>query len=230
MEVLIVSKTHMASAACVGGLVLGTNRYVRLLNAGNQNQPTDTDLAVGDVWEMRYIDRTPVEPPHTEDVIVLARHRVRTVNDMAQYLLDLRVIDWEGPIDEVFDGTARWTNSGTGYIPHGGLLPIKSVGFWIPDRPLVKSAYEGKVKYRYQPFPEVKAISYVGFQEAVAEIPAGTIIRVSLARLWPKEGSDVTAPKGYYIQLSGWYGANERRDLNAQRGPFTLPDDLDLYL
>jgi hypothetical protein len=42
MEVIIVSKTHMSNAACVGGLVLSNNRYVRLLNPGNYNQPTDT--------------------------------------------------------------------------------------------------------------------------------------------------------------------------------------------
>lgn len=38
MEVLIVSKTRMSSAACVGALVLSNNRYARLLNPGDYNQ------------------------------------------------------------------------------------------------------------------------------------------------------------------------------------------------
>ena len=60
MEVLIVSKTHMTNAVCVGGLVLADNRYVRLLNPGNYNQPTDTDFEVGEVWDLTFTNRVAV--------------------------------------------------------------------------------------------------------------------------------------------------------------------------
>ncbi len=46
MDVIIVSKTHMSSAACVGG-VLANGRFVRLLNSEGYNQDSDTDLEVG---------------------------------------------------------------------------------------------------------------------------------------------------------------------------------------
>lgn len=46
MEILITSKTHKGNAACVGGLVLSNNRYVRLLNPGNWDQFVDTDLNI----------------------------------------------------------------------------------------------------------------------------------------------------------------------------------------
>ena len=48
MDVIIVSKTHMSSAACVGG-VLANGRFVRLLDSKGYNQKLDTDFNIGDV-------------------------------------------------------------------------------------------------------------------------------------------------------------------------------------
>jgi hypothetical protein len=48
MDVIIVSKTHMTTAACVGG-VLANGRFVRLLTEHGYNQDIDTELKVGDV-------------------------------------------------------------------------------------------------------------------------------------------------------------------------------------
>lgn len=44
MDILITSKTHKGNAACVGGLILNTNRFVRLLNPGNWDQYADTNF------------------------------------------------------------------------------------------------------------------------------------------------------------------------------------------
>ena len=53
MDVIIVSKTHMSSAACVGG-VLANGRFVRLLDSDGYNQDSDTDLEVGDVYTITF--------------------------------------------------------------------------------------------------------------------------------------------------------------------------------
>ena len=116
MEILIVSKTHMSNAACVGGLVLENNRYVRLLNAGNYNQPTDTEFKVGDIWNIDFIDRNPTTPPHTEDVIILNKTFVRNVDNISSFLADRNTIDWQGHINNLFDSKAKWTNSGSGFM------------------------------------------------------------------------------------------------------------------
>lgn len=45
-------------------------------------------------------------------------------------------------------------------------------------------------------------IKFVGYQDAIDRIPQGTIIRLSLANWWDKDGS---AENRCYLQLSGWY-------------------------
>ncbi len=206
MEVLIVAKTHMSNAACVGGLVLSNNRYVRLLNPGNYNQPADTDFEVGDVYDLTFIDRTNIHPPHIEDVIISSKTFLRRVDNMSTLLTQQNVIDWNGHINNLFDSLLSWTNSGTGYIPSGGSMPSKSVGFWVADKDLVRVSFENnKVRFRYPNGTNYRNISYVGYQDTLATIPAGTILRVSLSRIFPPENSEITTPRGYYLQLSGWY-------------------------
>lgn len=206
MEVLIVSKTYMASAFCVGGLVLENDRYVRLLNKGGVNQPlyAEPGFEIGDIWDIDFADGAILHPPHIEDVIVSNRTFVRKIADMSGFLTLRRLIDWSGHIDNVFDGLLNWKSSGTGYISAAGNLPSKSVGFWIADKDLFRDDFKGKKRFKF-PNGTSRNISYVGTQKAVVRIPAGTIIRVSLSKLFPAEDSKLTLPRGYYLQLSGWY-------------------------
>jgi ATP-dependent DNA helicase RecQ len=61
---------------------------------------------------------------------------------------------------------------------------------------------------------------FVGFQEPVEVIPAGTLLRVSLAHWWrPREDADVE-PR-CYVQLSGWYVPQEEDAARTKR-PATL--------
>lgn len=225
MEVLIVSKTHMSNAACVGGLVLSNNRYIRLLNPGNYNQPTDTEFEVGDIYELTFTDRTNIHPPHIEDVIISSKRFVRRVDNMPDFLTKRNIIDWNGHINNLFGGLLSWTNSGTGHIPLGGQMPAKSVGFWIADKDLIRVSFENnKVRFRYPNGTNYRNISYIGYQDTLATIPAGTILRVSLSRIFPPENSEITAPRGYYLQLSGWY-QNGQQVNQPNRQPI-VDDDL----
>lgn len=227
MEVLIVSKTHMSSAACVGGLVLSNNRYVRLLNPGNYNQPTDTDFEVGDIYELTFTDRINIHPPHIEDVIISSKTFVRRVDNMPNFLTQRNIIDWNGHINNLFGGLLSWTNSGTGYIPLAGQMPIKSVGFWIADKDLIRVSFENnKVRFRYPNGTNYRNISYVGYQDTLPTIPAGTILRVSLSRIFPPENSEITAPRGYYLQLSGWYQGGQQANQPNRQPIVDIDDDL----
>lgn len=205
MEVLIVSKTHMSHNACVGGLVLSDNRYVRLLNNGNYNQPTDTDFEVGDIWDLSFTNRAILQPPHIEDVVISSKAFLRRVNNIPDFIRQRNIIDWNGHINKLFGGLLHWTNSGSGYIPFGGQMPNNSVGFWIADHDLMRVTLDSKTRFRYHNGNSYRNISYVGYQDTIATIPAGTILRASLSRIFPPENSEITAPRGYYLQLSGWY-------------------------
>jgi ATP-dependent DNA helicase RecQ len=229
MEVLIVSKTHMSSAACVGGLVLSNNRYVRLLNPGNYNQPSNTEFEVGDIYDLTFSDRTNIHPPHFEDVIISSKTFVRRVDNMPNILTQRNIIDWNGHINNLFGGLLSWTISGTGYIPFGGQMPVKSVGFWIADKDLIRVSFENnRVRFRYPNGTNYRNISYVGYQDTLAIIPAGTILRVSLSRIFPPENSEITTPRGYYLQLSGWY-LNGQQVNQQNRQPIVDIDDALLF-
>lgn len=199
MEVLIVSKTHMSNSACVGGFVLSDNTYVRLLNPGSRNQAPDTGFEIGQVWDLDFIVKNPLIPPHIEDVIVRQKEFVKVVENLAAIIKNRKLINWEGSIENVFDGLLQWTGAGSGYIDPNGALPAHSVGFWTSDMDLIRHNYMG-TRYNYPDNKVYRSLKFVGYQEPVETIPAGTIIRLSLTRSFT--GNETN---GYWLQLSGWY-------------------------
>ena len=51
----------------------------------------------------------------------------------------------------------------------------------------------------------LRGLKYVGEESPIKVIPAGTLVRVSLARWWRPEDSEPNFEKRCYLQLSGWY-------------------------
>jgi len=212
MDVIIISKTHMSNAACVGG-VLANGRFVRLLNSDGYNQDSDTDIEVGEVYTISFSERTEKRPPHIEDILVHSmtyKFAFENIGKMVEYLKEkLKIKIWKGSSDVLFDGNLQWTSGGSGYISENGGIPTCSVGFWIPDKDLTRKDFNDKVRYSYP--LRWRNISYVGFQNPVDLIPAGTLVRVSLARWWsPNEDEERC-----YLQLSGWYDLPESKPSNV---------------
>jgi len=219
MDVIIVSKTRMSNAVCVGG-VLANGRFVRLLDKNGHNQDIDTDFKIGDVYTMTFQERTNIRPPHTEDILVDSaqyKFTFESIAKMVSYLTHkLNVNIWRGGISSLFDRNLLWTSSGSGYISANGQIPMQSTGFWLPDKDLRRSDYGDKVRYSYPLTPilnsgddllglvvQSRYISFVGLQEPVDIIPANTLVRVSLARWWQRP--DSVDEERCYLQLSGWY-------------------------
>lgn len=206
MDVIIVSKTHMANGACVGG-VLANGRFVRLLDSNGYNQKTDTGFEIGQVYNITFSERTNKRPPHIEDILIhkmAFKFSFASIEKMTEYLTNrLKVKIWRGSTEVLFDGKLQWTNGGSGFISESGEMPENSVGFWIPDKDLHQKKFNEKVKYNYP--IRWRNITFVGFQNPVVKIPSGTLIRVSLARWWSPDESE----KRCYLQLSGWYGLQD---------------------
>ena len=195
MEALIVSKTKMKNAICVGALLLDYDANIRLLNPGNRNQPEDTDFDIGEVWDLRFIKRDPIHNPHTEDRIVLNKSHLREVSDLSNFL-ETRDINLEvGDPNILFNGSLEWHSNGSGFIPEDGNVPDFSVCFWKADEDLTLYRNFGKARYKYN---DEVSFPYVGLAPPVNTISAGTIIRMSITRPFGTGNS-------CWLQLSGWY-------------------------
>lgn len=186
------------SSRCIGGLAQD-GRSVRLLTPTGENHTTASPLQIGQVWALTFTPRPGVLAPHVEDVIVTQQRLVGTEPNLLRHLLQ-RVNPWRGSIDVLFGGVLSYTSSGNGFVCERLGVPGQSIGFWIPDRQLTLRA-DGK-HYEY---PTSRGLSYVGEPDAIAVIPAGTLVRVSLARWWKPQDADPNFEDRCYLQLSGWY-------------------------
>lgn len=213
--VLILSKTNMNNGqVCVGGITL-QGRYVRLLDSNGSNQPGDTDLAPKQAWEIEYKERTNNTPPHVEDILIQSRKpkgKLKINITIKDFIEKRNISIWKGSPDVLFDGLIQWTPNGSGYIDKNGGVPRHSVGFWISDRDLKRKEYKG-IRYQYPSSIDWRSIKFKGFENTVDTLPAGTLLRVSLAR-W-KTFNVEEEPK-CWLQLSGWYdlGKNSNEEDN----------------
>ncbi|GET25658.1 hypothetical protein [Prolixibacter sp. NT017] len=210
--VLILSKTRMNHhQVCVGGLTM-EGRYVRLLDKNGHNQPEDIDFEPRQAWEIEYSPRTNNTPPHVEDVIVqnrISKGRLKNSITIKDFIEKRNIPIWRGHPDNLFDRLIQWTENGSGYIDKRGGIPDHSVGFWISDKDLWRHREFDSIRYFYPSSNGRRKIKFKGFEGAVKIIPAGTLLRVSLAR-WVSFGAGESLK--CWLQLSGWYDLGEHSD------------------
>lgn len=196
MDVLIVAKTKWGEYFCIGGIELETNRYIRLMDSKGGYQPLNTPFKVGQIWRIKYTE-SPSKPPHIEDVKVLDA-KPTDVLDPKEYILNNCNI-WKGDLSNIYSSKLKWEN-GSGFLNNPNNIPPNSVGFWQNDKDLI-------LKFNYYHYNKIftsKKIPYKGELQPLDIIPAGTLIRVSLAKWWrPKDRPHIE--ERCYLQLSGWY-------------------------
>ncbi len=203
MKVLIVAKTRQGAGACVGGITF-EGRSVRLIapDAGS-NEHVGLEYQVGDVWE---IDASPAEqtiPPHIENVIVRAKRRLGAM-DAPEKFIAAHMPPFSGGVEGLYNGLTQTTATGALYIAQRTGIPPFSTMFWQPDQPLCRDETAKRIRYRY-PCPDGgRTLTFVGFQEPVELIPAGALVRVSLAHWW-RPDNDPDAELRCFVQLSGWF-------------------------
>lgn len=208
-NVLILSKTQMSdNKVCVGGLTLN-GRYVRLLDREGNNQPQNTDLAPRQAWEIEFKERLNIVPPHVEDVLVqnrISKGLLKGDVTIKSFIKNKNIPIWQGPPDALFNRLIKWTQNGRGYIDHEGGIPNHSVGFWLSDKDLERDDFNG-IRYHYPCLNGRRSLKFKGTENPVNTLPAGTLLRVSLAR-WIAFAEGET-PK-CWLQLSGWYDLGEQ--------------------
>ncbi|MCH5302779.1 MAG: hypothetical protein J1E77_08055 [Prevotella sp.] len=201
--VLIVSKTQMSNGICVGGIDENSGELVRIHNENGGNLKQDAPYEIGDRWYMNVERAWNARPiPHTEDK---QTSPIRKINNVGVYGI-INFINsnshqlgnrlTQGSIRQTFEGYLNF--QGTRNFINRGNIPSFSTQFWIADKNLILNIQFEKPYYMYDNI----RIKFVGLQKPVPIIPAGTIIRLSLANWWNGDGS---GEDRCYLQLSGWY-------------------------
>lgn len=212
-KVIIVSKTRMAEGrVCVGGVDIERKRSVRLMKAdGKHELLSECPYEIWDVWDADYVPSNQRPAPHVEDVNVINRNKrdvlekeLRSPTEFAKLLRQSNMPVFTGGLLNCFDGKLKCTQYGTLFINEEN-VPNYSTCFWICDRIVRRSDFRGKVRYNYNDGIRNWGynISYVGLSEPADIIPAGSLIRLSLAHWWSP--SDSEDEERCYLQLSGWF-------------------------
>ena len=206
MRVLIVAKTRMGSGACIGAIT-EKGASVRLVpfNA-DPHDGANEEYEVGDIWDITGDPESPLMPPHNENFVVHKKSRLHTTKDMKDLVsaIELLMPPKTGHPRVLYEGLLKITGSGSLYVPAEGDIPPYSTMFWRTDQPLTRDTTARRIRYRYPTENGGCTLTFVGFQEPLEMIPAGTLLRVSLAHRWrPKDQPD--AEERHYTQISGWF-------------------------
>ena len=233
MRVLIVAKTRMGRGACIGAIT-EKGESVRLVpfNA-DPHDGANREYDIGDIWEITGEPETSLISPHNENFVVHKKSRIHTTKDTKDLVsaIELLMPPKTGDPRNLYEGLLKTTGSGSLYVPAGDDVPPYSTTFWRPDQPLTRDTEGKRMRYRYPTENGGYTLTFVGFQESIETIPAGTLLRVSLAHRWrPKDQPD--AEERHYAQLSGWFLEEEtqeqRKPLDEEELPLpvTLPQNL----
>lgn len=221
MRTLIVAKTRRGHGFCLGA-ISETGQSLRLLFPDSTTGKwTSVDYDVGEIWDVETTPTPNPLPPHIEDCLVVGAKRLGRSERLLQTILR-RMPPATGGLDSLFTGMLRSTPAGALYIPEGTRQPPLSAHFWRPDRPLKLATSGKRIRYLYPAPDGEKTFAFVGFQEPLPEIPAGALLRVSLAPWWrPRECPDEELR--CYAQICGWIPAEPVESQTAST-PAPVPE------
>lgn len=204
MKVIIVAKTHMRGGACIGAISV-EGKSVRLIaHDMASNDHFNLEYQIGDVWEIHADPPEDLIPPHIENIVVRSRRLLRraSIDRVTRFIEQVMPPICGGP-DLLYEGLVQASAGGAMYIAERTGIPTTSTLFWRPDRELIRDEHGKRIHYRYPAADGGRTLPFVGFQEAIEVIPAGTLVRVSLAHWWRPVAADDLELR-CYLQLSGW--------------------------
>jgi ATP-dependent DNA helicase RecQ len=203
MKVLIVAKTRQGGGACIGGITF-EGQSVRLIAAdAATNEHAGLEYSVGEVWEVKAATPQQIIPPHVENVVVQRKRRMGLMASPERFI-ERHMPPRTGGPKQLYEGLVQAAPKGVLYIAERSGVPPYSTLFWRPDQPLTRVEESKRLRYRY-PAPDGGCtLTFVGFQEPIEVIPAGALVRVSLAHWWrPDDHPDDELR--CHVQLSGYF-------------------------
>ena len=214
----------MGKGACIGAIT-EKGESVRLVpfNA-DPHDGANREYEIGDIWEITGELETSLIPPHNENFVVHKKSRLHTTENTKDLVsaIELLMLPKTGHPRVLYEGLLKTTGSGSLYVPAGDDVPPYSTTFWRTDQPLTRDTEAKRIRYHYPTENGGCTLTFVGFQEPLATIPAGTLLRVSLAHQWrPKDQPNVE--ERHYAQISGWFLEDVQSDEPAPAGQAELP-------
>jgi ATP-dependent DNA helicase RecQ len=162
------------------------------------------------VWEVDGGPPATLKPPHVENIVVRSKRWLRKValGRVAGFIEKVMPPIAGGP-EQLYEGLVQGSPGGALYVAHREDLPEsgiprRSTMFWRPDCDLTRDEHSKRIRYRYPTHDGGCTVTFVGFQEPLPLIPAGALLRVSLAHWWRPEEHPETELR-CYVQLSGWF-------------------------
>ena len=216
----------MGKGACIGAITeKGESVRLAPFNA-DPHDGANREYKIGDIWEITGELETSLIPPHNENFVVHKKSRLHTTENTKDLVsaIELLMPPKTGHPRVLYEGLLKTTGSGSLYVPAGDNVPPYSTTFWRTDQPLTRDTEAKRIRYHYPTENGGCTLTFVGFQEPLATIPAGTLLRVSLAHQWrPKDQPNVE--ERHYAQISGWFLEDVQSDEPAPAGQaeLTLP-------
>lgn len=203
LDVVVVGVTRMGPFACVGALDCKTGASYRLVRPdGHSLFEADTQIRPGAVLSVEMQGRPALAPPHVEDVKIGSFRQRDFMEPLALARFVLKASQapvWRGNFDQLFDGTLQPQGGLAVALLRGGRIPTCSTGFWIPSHPLTRNGADRFTWIRDNlPLFEIKPVSIEPMIDQT--LPAGSLLRVSLARWWKPTAKSHEA---CWLQLSG---------------------------
>jgi ATP-dependent DNA helicase RecQ len=141
-----------------------------------------------------------------ENIVVQSKRRMGPMSAPERFIERHMPARAGGP-EMLYEGLAQAAVGGALYIAERSGVPPYSTMFWRPDQPLTRTEDSKRLRYRYPTPDGGRTLVFVGFQEPIEVIPAGALVRVSLAHWWrPDDRPD--EEQRCYVQLSGYYLAS----------------------
>jgi hypothetical protein len=210
MKVWIVARSHYQGSAYVHGLT-EENQNIRLLQPnGTFPSARTSKFAVGQMWDLTF---TPAHRsfPNREDVLVTCWKQLDPEPHLLACLSE-RVIPWRGGPDQLFAGQVRSImNKKKAFISERHTLPPMSIGYWLPDAPLVKwHDDQGCLCYRYYKAEKELLIEYNNFEKPIFTLAEQTLVHVALSPWWTPSNElarDVASivERRCYLYVVQWY-------------------------
>lgn len=209
-DVVILARTRMKdNRVCIGGYSVLEGRYVRLLVRENNyiKNTRDTEpYHIGEIYKLEYENRPNITLPHCEDVIVLSSNISENQPIYSEFLDFLPKIALFGlHIKDLFNGLLKWQNE-SGFLIEKFGLPNSSVMVVSLNHDLFLSKKDNNYYYYIdKSLGEVFKVKYVGVDDKshIKKVPAGKLLRFSLARWW--DGNGNFSKNRAYLQLSAIY-------------------------